>query len=74
MRFWVQSESMSSVVSGDILKYFVRVGVILLYDSELSPNSRGINPSQQRIEYYGIRPISDWDRSNQAMSLQIKDY
>ena len=74
MRLRIQSESVSSVVSGDILKDLVRVGVILLYDGELSPNSRCINPSQQRIECYGVRPISDWDRRNQAMPRQIKNY
>ena len=74
MRHWVKSESVSSVVSGDILNDLVRIGAILLYDGELSPNSRGIDPSQQWIECYGIRPISDWDRRNQAMPHQIKNY
>ena len=74
MRLWVQSESVSSVVGGDILKDLVRVGVILLYDGELSPNSRSIDPLQQRIECYGIRFLADWDRCNQPTPRQIKNY
>jgi hypothetical protein len=35
MRLWVESDSVRSVVSGDILKDLVRVGVI---DRELSPS------------------------------------